>query len=131
MILAGTQVVQNLGDLARFGSTFFQILAPLQLALLIFLAAFGAASAVSQEKDKRTIILLLLTRLTNQELVLGKLFSALLSPLLLVFASIPVLMSVQLFGGVSGNQVTRVIIITYAATMVAGSLGSTYALWLE
>ena len=131
MILAGTQVVQNLGDLARFGSTFFQILAPLQLALLIFLAAFGAASAVSQEKDKRTIILLLLTRLTNQELVLGKLFSALLSPLLLVFASIPVLMSVQLFGGVSGNQVTRVIIITYAATMVAGSLGSTYALWRE
>ena len=131
MILAGTQVVQNLGDLARFGSTFFQILAPLQLALLIFLAAFGAASAVSQEKDKRTIILLLLTRLTNQELVLGKLLSALLSPLLLVFASIPVLMSIQLFGGVSGNQVARVVIITYAATMVAGSLGSTYALWRE
>jgi len=131
MILAGTQVVQNLGDLARFGSTFFQILAPLQLALLIFLAAFGAASAVSQEKDKRTLILLLLTRLTNQELVLGKLLSALLSPLLLVFASIPVLMSIQLFGGVSGNQVARVIIITYAATMVAGSLGSTYALWRE
>ena len=131
MILAGTQVVQNLGDLARFGSTFFQILAPLQLALLVFLAAFGAASAVSQEKDKRTIILLLLTRLTNQELVLGKLLSALLSPLLLIFASIPVLMSVQLFGGVSGNQVARVVIITYAATMIAGSLGSTYALWRE
>tara|TARA_B100000676_G_scaffold84790_2_gene84827 strand:- start:165 stop:2009 length:1845 start_codon:yes stop_codon:yes gene_type:complete len=131
MILAGTQVVQNLGDLARFGSTFFQILAPLQLALLIFLAAFGAASSVSQEKDKRTIILLLLTRLTNQELVLGKLLASLLSPLLLVFASIPVLMSVQLFGGVSGHQVARVVIITYSATLVAGSLGSTYALWRE
>ena len=131
MILAGTQVVENLGDLARFGSTFFQILAPLQLALLIFLSAFGAASAVSQEKDKRTIILLLLTRLTNKELVLGKLLASLLSPLLLVFASIPVLMSVQLFGGVSGHQVLRVVIITYAATLVAGSLGSTFALWRE
>tara|TARA_B100000945_G_scaffold321261_1_gene334814 strand:+ start:1732 stop:3462 length:1731 start_codon:yes stop_codon:yes gene_type:complete len=131
MILAGTQEVQNLGDLARFGSTFFQIMAPLQLALLIFLAAFGAASAVSQEKDKRTILLLLLTRLSNQELVLGKLLAALLSPLLLIFASIPVLMSVQLFGGVSVNQVARVVIITYAATLVAGSLGSTFALWRE
>ena len=29
-------------------------------------------------------------------------------------------MSVQLFGGVSGHQVLRVVIITYAATLVAG-----------
>ncbi|MEC7566123.1 MAG: hypothetical protein VX738_10610 [Planctomycetota bacterium] len=131
MILAGTQVIQSPGDLARFGATFFQILAPLQLALLVFLSAFGAASAVAQEKDKRTMILLLLTRLSNQQLVLGKLLSSLLTPLMMVMASIPVLLAIQLFGGVSGDQVTRLLFITFASTLVAGSLGSTFALWRE
>ncbi|MBT6846136.1 MAG: ABC transporter permease [Planctomycetaceae bacterium] len=131
MILAGTQVIQSPGDLARFGATFFQILAPLQLALLVFLSAFGAASAVAQEKDKRTLILLLLTQLTNQQLVLGKLLAALLTPLIMVLASLPVLLAVQLFGGVSNDQVARVLLITFAATLVAGTLGSTFALWRE
>ena len=34
MILAGTQVIRNVGDMARFGSILFQILAPLQLSLI-------------------------------------------------------------------------------------------------
>jgi ABC-type transport system involved in multi-copper enzyme maturation permease subunit len=131
MILAGTQVIQSPGDLASFGATFFQILGPLQLALLVFLSAFGAASAVAQEKDKRTLILLLLTQLTNQQLVLGKLFASLLTPLIMVLVSIPVLLAVQLFGGVSNDQVTRILLITFAATLVAGTLGSTFALWRE
>ena len=76
MLLAGTQVIDDIGDLARFGVTLFQIVAPLQLALIMFLAAFGTASSISQEKDRRTILLLLLTRLSNHELVLGKLIAA-------------------------------------------------------
>ena len=73
LLLAGTQVVRNLGDMARFGAMLFQILAPLQLALAIFFSALLAASGVAQEKDRRTLVLLLLTNLTNSELVLGKL----------------------------------------------------------
>src|SRR5687768_603639 len=65
LVLAGTQIVRNVGDMARFGSMLFQVLAPLQLALVTFLAALTAASGVSQEKDKKTILLLLMTRLTN------------------------------------------------------------------
>lgn len=42
-VLAGTQEVRNLGDLARFGAIVFQILAPLQLAVVMFFAALSAA----------------------------------------------------------------------------------------
>ena len=77
LVLAGTQVVRNVGDLARFGGIVFQILAPLQLALAVFFSALSAASAVAQEKDRRTLDLLLMTRLTDSELVLGKLLAAL------------------------------------------------------
>ena len=51
MVLAGTQNVRSVGDLARFGATIFQILAPLQLAVLTFIAALSAASAVALAEE--------------------------------------------------------------------------------
>ena len=81
LILTGMQIVRTVQDMARFGSNLFLILSLLQLALLTFLAALGSASAVSQEKDKKTILLLLMTRLSNHELVLGKLLASLLDVL--------------------------------------------------
>ena len=62
-LMAGIQQVRNLGDLSRFGALVFQIVVPLELVVTMFLAAVSSASSVSQEKDRRTLILLLLTRL--------------------------------------------------------------------
>ena len=131
LVLAGTQLVRNVGDMARFGSILFQILAPLQLALLTFLAALAAASGVAQEKDRRTMLLLLMTRLTNQELVLGKLLASLLEVLVMLVAALPVFMLLTLFGGVSAEQVLRTFAVTLATVLAAGSLGSTVALARE
>ena len=82
LLLIGTQQVRSVGDMARFGSTLFQFLSSLQLILAVFFSALAAASAVAQEKDRRTLILLLLTNLSNSELVLGKLLASLLSVLI-------------------------------------------------
>jgi ABC-type transport system involved in multi-copper enzyme maturation permease subunit len=131
LVLAGTQVVRNIGDMARFGTLLFQILAPLQLALAMFFAALLTASAVAQEKDRGTFDLLLLTSLTNSELVLGKLMAALLGMLILLASSVPLFMLTALFGGISFQQIARVCAITLGGILVAGSLGSTMALWRE
>lgn len=131
LLVAGTQIMLNVGDMARFGAILFQILAPLQLAFVVFFAAIGSASAVCQEKDRRTLILLLLTRMSNTELVLGKLMASSLNVLVMVSAAIPVFMLVTLFGGVSFGQVARVFAITFASALAAASLGSTLALWRE
>lgn len=131
LVMAGTQIIRNVGDMARFGSTLFQVLAPLQLSLLTFLGALGSASAVAQEKDRRTLILLLLTRLTNSELVLGKMLASLLDVLTMALAAIPLLLLVTLFGGVDDGQVWRTVAITLITVLTAGSLGSTIALWRE
>lgn len=131
LFVAGTQVIRNVGDMSRFGAIVFQILAPLQLALLTFLAAFGVASAVAQEKDRRTLLLLLMTRLTNSELVLGKLSAAMLDVVVLVAASFPLFMLLTLLGGVSYYQVLRVFLVTLTTILAAGSLGSMFALWRE
>lgn len=131
LVLAGTQIIRNVGDMARFGSILFQILALLQLALVVFLSAMVSASAVAQEKDRRTLILLLMTRMSNAELVLGKLAASLLHILAMLAAALPVFLLLTLFGGVSFEQVGRVFGVTLTTALAAGSLGSTLALWRE
>ena len=68
----------TLGETASFGLLLFQIVAFVQLLLTLFFAALSAAGAVSQEKDRRTFVLLLLTDMRDYEIVLGKLLGALL-----------------------------------------------------
>ncbi|MCH8923088.1 MAG: ABC transporter permease subunit, partial [Planctomycetes bacterium] len=131
LVLAGTQVVSAVGDVARFGSALFPFLACIQLALAVFFSALLSASAVAQEKDRRTLILLLLTNLTNSELVLGKLLASLLNVLVLLAAALPLLMLSALLGGIGFDQIARVMAVTVASALAAGSLGSTLALWRE
>lgn len=131
LVLAGTQVIRNVGDMARFGSILFQILTPIQLALFTFLAAIGAASAVSQEKDKRTLVLLLLTRMSNRELVLGKLLASLLNVIVMLAANLPLFLAITLFGGVSYGQVFGVFGVTLTSILAAGSLGALIGFWRE
>ena len=131
LVLMGAQIIRNIGDMARFGAILFQILVPLQLALVVFLSGLQAASAVSQEKDKKTMILLLLTRMKNSELVLGKLMSSLIHIAVMLVAALPVFMFICLFGGTSFQQVGFTFAVTAVAAFVAASLGSTVALWRE
>ncbi len=131
LIVTGTQQIRNIGDMAQFGSLLFQILAPLQLALILFLSAIQAASSIAVEKDRQTLILLLMTRLSNSELVLGKLFSSLLNIGVMLLTAFPIFMLIVLFGGTSFSQVGWTFAVTGITAFAAGSLGATIALWRE
>jgi ABC-type Na+ efflux pump permease subunit len=119
------------GDLAYFGQLLFQLLCFLQLTLALFFSALLAASAVAQEKDRRTLVLLLLTDLRNYEIVLGKLVGSLLQIAALMACALPVLALTMLLGGVSLHQVLLAAVVLGASGIVAGSLGSLLALWRE
>jgi ABC-type transport system involved in multi-copper enzyme maturation permease subunit len=131
MVVCGSQNVSDLGDLARFGTILFQLLAMLQLAWAVFFSAMLAAAAVAQEKDRKTLLLLLLTRLTNSELVLGKLFASMLSVFVMLLAGLPLFIMLATLGGISAEQIARVFAVTLAAALACGSLGSFIALWRE
>lgn len=130
-LMAGIQQVRNLGDLSRFGSMVFQIVLPLELIVTMFLAAVAAASVVSQEKDRRTLILLLLTRLSSFEIVLGKLTSSLIGSANLVFAAFPLLLVISLLGGVSVSQVVLGTAIVAVTTFWCAALSNLFAFWRE
>ncbi|MDR0336369.1 MAG: ABC transporter permease [Planctomycetaceae bacterium] len=131
LVVSGTQLITDSGDFARFGAMLFQFLAPIQLVLAVFFAATLAAGAVGQEKERKTLVLLLLTQMSNCELVLGKLFASLLNILMMLAVSIPVFMAIAMLGGVSYYQIVRVMLVTLFSMLACGSLGSCVALWRE
>ena len=131
LVVSGTQLMTDTGDYARFGAMLFQFIAPVQLVLSIFFAATLAAGAVGQEKERRTLLLLLLTRMTNSELVFGKLLASLLSIMMMLAVSVPVFMAIAILGSVSYYQIVRVLLVTLFSMLACGSLGSCIALWRD
>jgi ABC-type transport system involved in multi-copper enzyme maturation permease subunit len=121
----------TLGDAARFGLLLFQIVAFVQLTLLVFFAALSSASAITLEKDRRTFVLLLLTDLRDHEIVLGKVLGSLLQIGLLLAATVPVLALLLLLGGVGPGQLVQVVALIGTAVLAAGSLGGLVALWRD
>ena len=95
----------------------------MQLSLVLFFALLLAASGVAQEKDRQTLILLLMTDLRDYELVFGKLFASLLMVMALIVVSIPVLFFVLLLGGTGIDQVIWALVICAASALPAGSWG--------
>jgi len=131
LLLAGIQPVQNPGDLARFGVLIFQLIAPFQLIVLLFMAALAGTIAVSHEKDKQTLILLLMTSLSNTEMVLGKIGAGLLATMNAFLASLPIVFSLTLLGGVSLEQVFACAWVTFCSLVASATLGATIAFWRE
>jgi len=131
MLVTGQHEVRHVGDLARFGQRVFPFLAPLQLVLAMLFAGLLTAGSVAQEKDRRTLSLLLMTRLSNADLVLGKWLASLLVVLVGLAAGLPVLTLGALFGGYSFSQIFLVEVVTTAAALAAASWGCLIAYWRE
>lgn len=131
LILAGTQKILCPGDAASFGTLAFQLLSLVQVTLAAFSAAVLAASAVSQEKDRKTLTLLLMTQLSPFELVCGKLSASLLYVVALVLSGLPIFFLVTLLGGVAWESVARVSLVTLVTAAAAGSLGVLLGYWRE
>ncbi len=121
----------TIGETSRFGSLLFQLFSTIQLALAIFFAPLFAAGRVAQEKDRQTLILLLMTDLRNRELVAGKLLASLLPIAVLLATSLPVFALVYLLGGISLDQIGWSLALCSGAALAAGSWGSLVAFWRE
>jgi ABC-type Na+ efflux pump permease subunit len=129
--IVGFQHVESAGDMARFGVVLFRFLSVLQLALALFFAPVVSGASISAEKDRRTFDLLLMTDLTNWEIVIGKLLASLLQMGVMLAAGMPLFALCLLLGGASFEQVARVFAVTAAAALAGGSLGILLAAWRE
>jgi ABC-type transport system involved in multi-copper enzyme maturation permease subunit len=127
----GFQDVRGISAMASFGNLVFQILGFVQLTLVLFFSLLFTAGNIAQEKDRQTLILLLMTDLSNHEIVLGKLLSSLLQVGTLILASVPVFIFLRMLGGVGTDQVLWLIALCVVTAMLSGSWAAMVALWRE
>lgn len=127
----GFQDVLFASDVASFSAMTFRVFAMLELTLGLFFATVFSASLVAQEKDRKTLILLLMTDLRNHELAVGKLLASLLNVGVLLAASWPVFGFLKLLGGITWEQIFWSQAIVAAATLAAGSWGCLVAFWRD
>ena len=127
----GWQQVRSVGALARFGNLVFQVFSLVQLSLVLFFALLFTAGNIAQEKDRRTLILLLMTDMRDRELVLGKLWASLLNVGVLIAVSVPAFILVHAFGGVTLSQILWSVALCAATAFAAGSWGALVAFWRE
>jgi ABC-type transport system involved in multi-copper enzyme maturation permease subunit len=112
----------SLQQQAEFGGKFVTAVLLFQSAAVLVLTPAYLAGAVAEEKERRTLELLLTTHLNDREIVLGKLFGRLGHLGIFMLTGAPILMLVQLFGGVDFAIVLSSFVVTAMSLLSAGSL---------
>ena len=104
-------------------------LAVIQFILIMFIVPALTAGAISGEREKQTLDLVLSTRLSPRSIIIGKLLASMSQIVLLIVASLPIFSMVFLFGGISVRDMLQLFGFYLATAVAVGSIGvffSTY-----
>lgn len=107
---------QRIAPMLTFAVIWFQFIA-IQLA-----AAVQAGPAICDEKRAGTLGTLLTTPITATQIVLGKLSAALVQLFILLLLSVPILLAVRVFGGVTAWTVFAAIALTAMSSVLTASI---------
>jgi ABC-type transport system involved in multi-copper enzyme maturation permease subunit len=111
---SGAGPTVSLSGQARFAQSFAIALLLLQNVAVLVLTPAYLAGAVAEEKEKKTLTLLLTTRLTDREIVLGKMLGRLTHIGGVLLVGLPVLSLAQLWGGVD----VYLLLVGFAVTLL-------------
>lgn len=101
----------------------FSMLTYIQLGLILFITPGLTAGAISTEREKQTLNILLTTSQTSLQIILGKLTSSIAFLLLMVLAGLPIYSLVFLFGGVSPGQLGIIFLFYFLTMITIGGIG--------
>lgn len=101
----------------------YLFVAVLEFVMLIFIMPALTAGGISGERERQTLELMLTTRMTPAEIVLGKMMASLSTMSLMIISSFPILAMVFVYGGVTLNDILVLLLCYVAAALFVGSLG--------
>ncbi len=113
---AGSAVASVAKDIFEFGSLF-------QLVLIALVAPVLTASAITSEKDKHTLDLLLLTDAGPFAIVFGKLLARFSQIAFLLFLSLPVIFALLTLGGIDARSIGVAFAVLLASAFLGEALG--------
>lgn len=122
--LTVVQIGNNSGYIRPTESFYlFLVLSVIQTCLVLFITPGITAGAISTEREKQTLNMLLTTTQSSWQIILGKLTSSIAYLGLLLIAALPIYSIVFLFGGVSPGQLVLATIIYFLTMVALGSCG--------
>lgn len=105
----------------------YNTLALFQFLLLLCITPVITGGAISSERERQTLDLLLCTSFSTFKIVIGKIVVSIAHVLLLITASLPIMGIVFMFGGVKITDLLRVFFFYIGTALLLGSLGIFYS----
>ena len=112
-----------------FGTYAFLVAA--QFGLITLIAPALTAGAISGEREKQTLDILLSTTLNHGSIITGKLFSSLSQIILLLVSSAPVFSIIFLYGGIGLAQLLQVYLFFIVIAITLGSVGIFFSTFIK
>lgn len=109
----------------------YTALAIIQFFLIIFIAPALTSGAISGERERQTLDILLSTKLPSRSIILGKLFASISQIILLVVSTLPIFSIIFLFGGISILNLLQLLMFYVIVAITMGSIGIFFSTCLK
>jgi len=116
-------------SMSRIGEKFFYALAGIQLALVLLAAPAATAGSICMDRARGTLLHMMVTDLSDVEIVLGKL-AARVGPVVgLVSCALPVAALAALLGGIDFEALAGLFAVSLASTVFGCALALAISVW--
>jgi ABC-type transport system involved in multi-copper enzyme maturation permease subunit len=119
----------TLRTLARFGEQLYVAVVGTELTLVLLAAPAATAGAICLDRARGTLSHLLLTDLTDGEIVLGKLAARLVPVIGLIACTLPVMALLTLLGGIDPDALLQATLLILGTALLGSSLALCFSLW--
>jgi ABC-type transport system involved in multi-copper enzyme maturation permease subunit len=117
-------------QLVNAGTSFYYTMTIIQLSLVLLAAPAATAGAICLDKARGTLAHVMVTDLTDREVVLGKLAARLVPVLNLVACALPVAALGTLMGGIDPIALTGAFLIAVGVALLGCSLALALSVWM-
>ena len=111
-------------------STFLDLyafVATLEFLLLMFIMPALTSGSISGERERQTLELLFTTQMSPNDIIMGKLLSAVEQLLVLVVSSLPIVLLTFVYGSVDFRDLTLLLICFTIVAFYAGGIGMLFS----
>lgn len=121
-VYMNVQVSYDYGFIPQNTLWLYTVLAAVQMGLVLLAVPAIAAGSISGERERQTLDLLLVTKMSPLSIVLGKLMSSLVYITLLVVATLPIFSLAFYFGGISISYVLGLLGLVFLTSCMVGAV---------
>ncbi len=116
--------IRNNVDMYEEYVAFFPVVGVAQLCIISLIVPIITASSISGERERGTLDVLLTTTITPTQIVIGKVSSAVIRVMIFVIASIPLMATSFIMGGLSWWILLEYILMAFVFAIMSGSIGT-------